>query len=324
MENYVTLFDSLYLPQGISLHRSMQRHVKSFTLWIICMDKNTYFILGELDLPNVKLLFIDDLETNELLAVKSDRSKGEYCWTLTPFAPKFVFNQDISIDRVTYIDADLWFRKDPEEIFLELDTSGKGVLITDHNYAPMYDQSATSGQYCVQFMTFKRNDGELVRSWWEERCLEWCYARFEDGKFGDQKYLDDWTSRFNKQVHVLKNKELMLAPWNAVRFPYGNSIIWHFQGLNIIRKKSSFYAYFGFYNLPTTTRDFIYQEYLKDLGYSIEALNSLNHSVRTQGVMTIWQKTRELILQFLVLLKFPLNLNLVKINVSQKEAKTNL
>ncbi len=60
-------------------------------------------------------------------------------------------------------------------------------------------------------MTFKRNDGELVRSWWEERCLEWCYARFEDGKFGDQKYLDDWTSRFNKQVHVLKNKELMLA-----------------------------------------------------------------------------------------------------------------
>jgi hypothetical protein len=70
------------------------------------------------------------------------------------------------------------------------------VLITDHGYAPEYDQSATSGQYCVQFMTFERDGGEPVRRWWEERCIEWCYARFEDGKFGDQKYLDDWPYRF--------------------------------------------------------------------------------------------------------------------------------
>ena len=70
--------------------------------------------------------------------------------------------------------------KNPIQIFHECDASRKKVLITDHAYAPEHDQSATSGQYCLQFMTFTRNGGEVVRKWWEERCIEWCYARFED------------------------------------------------------------------------------------------------------------------------------------------------
>ncbi len=100
-----------------------------------------------LALPNVRLLDLEKLETPALLQVKQDRTIVEYCWTLTPFAPRFVF------------DADLWFRKNPAPIFCEFDESGKQVLITDHAYAPEYDQSATSGQYCVQFITFNREGG---------------------------------------------------------------------------------------------------------------------------------------------------------------------
>jgi len=319
MENYVTLFDSLYLPQGIALHRSMERHVKSFSLWILCMDEQTYAILKDLRLSNVKLLYISDVETEELLSVKSYRTKGEYCWTLSPFAPKFVFDADEAVDRVTYLDADLWFRKDPEEVFNELDNSGKGVLITDHNYAPEYDQSFFSGRYCVQFMTFTRVGGEHVRQWWQERCIEWCYARFESGKFGDQKYLDDWETRFGKYVHSLRNKELILAPWNATRFPYGNSVVWHFQGLRVIRKRSSYKAYLGFYNLPDTTRKYIYQEYLKDLGYSIGLLTRVHHRVRTQGTPTTWQMIRNYVFRVLVLFKLSVPLDIADIDVKINE-----
>ena len=121
MEHYVTLFDSLYLPQGLALHMSMERHAREYTLWILCMDDKVYEVLTKLNLPNVCLLNLSKLETEELKLVKPTRTKGEYCWTLTPFAPRFVFEANPAVPRVTYLDADVWFRKNPEPIFREFD-----------------------------------------------------------------------------------------------------------------------------------------------------------------------------------------------------------
>lgn len=280
MENYVTLFDNLFLPQGLALHTSMERHIRNYTLWILCVDDKAYEILTTLNLPNVRLLQLSKLETAELLRVKPTRSKGEYCWTLTPFAPRFVFEADLAVQRVTYIDADLWFRRNPSVIFHEFERSKKEVLITDHAYAAEYDQSEKSGQYCVQFMTFTRTGGEYTRKWWEERCIEWCYARSENGKFGDQKYLDDWPDRFSKYVHVLDNKELALAPWNATRFPYGNSVFFHFHELRIV---SDQVLNIGFYNLPTALIRGVYTPYLADLKNATEALEKIGFKYRSQA-----------------------------------------
>jgi hypothetical protein len=282
MEHYVTLFDSLFLPQGLALHTSMDRYAGEYTLWILCMDDEVHDALTKLELPNVRLIQLSKLETPELLAIKPTRSKGEYCWTLTPFAPRFVFEADSEVLRVTYVDADLWFRKNPVAIFREFDASGKDVLLTDHAYSPEHDQSATSGQYCVQFMTFTRNGGEVVRKWWEERCIEWCYARFEDGKFGDQKYLDDWPENFTEQVHVLINKELALGPWNATRFPYGNSVLWHFHSTRILKvagRKLS--VEIGPYKLPRQTRKYVYEPYLTDLQAAVDVM--LRHGVNAKA-----------------------------------------
>lgn len=262
MEHYVTLFDSLFLPQGLALHASMERHAGNFTLWILGVDDTAYEVLNRLALANTRLLQLDKVETSELKQVREERSRGEYCWTLTPFAPRFVFESDPEVERVTYLDADMWLRKSPTPIFRELDTSGKSVLITDHGYAPEYDQTATSGQFCVQFMTFHRERGEGVRKWWEERCIEWCYARSEDGKFGDQKYLDDWPERFADEVHIVQHHEWMLAPWNSIRFPYGGAIWHHFHGLKIVdehRFKLSNYS------IPNATIQSVYRPYVQDL-----------------------------------------------------------
>jgi len=280
MEHFVTLFNSLYLPQGLALHLSMERHIKDYILWILCVDDDAYEVLVKLNLNNVRLLKLSNLETPELLSVKSDRTIGEYCWTLTPFAPRFVFETDSVVQRVTYIDADLWFRKHPKPIFDEFEASAKQVLITDHAYAAEYDQSATSGQYCVQFMTFARDGGEAVRKWWEERCVEWCFSRFEDGKFGDQKYLDDWPERYGDLVHVLREKELALAPWNASRFPYGNAVFYHFHGLRLISENK---VEIGNYFLPTQIRNMIYKTYFSDMKLAIEKLQHIGVNVLPQA-----------------------------------------
>ena len=275
MEHFVTLFDLLFLPQGLALHRSMERHAGNYTLWILCIDDEVHEILSLMKLPNVHLLQLSLVETKELKRVKPERTVGEYCWTVTPFAPKFVFKADISVKKVTYLDADLWFRKSPAPIFQEFNKSGKDVLITDHAYSPEYDLSEKSGQYCVQFTTFTREGGETVRKWWEERCIEWCFARFENGKFGDQKYLDDWPERFPEQVHVLSNQGWTLAPWNANRFPYSNGIFWHFHELRLTEKQSKPLVQFTTsYSIPPITRKQIYKPYLEDLRVVIEIMKS--------------------------------------------------
>jgi hypothetical protein len=287
LEHFVTLFDKLFLPQGIALHISMQRHITNYTLWILCVDDEVYGVLQKMALPNLRLLKLSQLETERLLRVKTERTKAEYCWTLTPFAPRFVFEADVTVDRVTYIDADLWFITSPTAIFNELTSSQKPVLITDHGYAAENDQSAKSGQFCVQFMVFERQGGESVRSWWEERCIEWCYAKFEEGKFGDQKYLDLWPEIFTDKVHILQNKELTLAPWNVNRFYYKNAIFYHFHGLRIMSKVKVSY---GGYKLPLEVLDNIYKPYLRDLKNAISIMQTYGIEVRIQTTQMHWIK----------------------------------
>ena len=272
-EHFVTLFDSGFLLQGLALHRSLQRHLPSFRLWVICMDDDAWRMLSALQLPSLTALRLADLETPELRSVKPSRSRGEYCWTVTPFSPRFVFEADPSVRRVTYVDADLWFRRAPAAVFGEFEASGKQVLITDHAYAPEHDQSAIAGQYCVQFMTFNRDASEPVRKWWEERCIEWCHARYEEGKFGDQKYLDAWPEMFPEHVHVLSDRSAFLAPWNASWIPYGRSVAFHFHGLRIFDGYKVF-RHAGMYKVPGVVQEHIYEPYMADLTHGVRQLAS--------------------------------------------------
>ena len=70
MEHFVTIFDRLFIPQGLSLLLSMQRHINDFTLWVICMDEKTRDVLDAYNAANLKLLEIKKLETEQLLNLK--------------------------------------------------------------------------------------------------------------------------------------------------------------------------------------------------------------------------------------------------------------
>jgi len=239
-EHFVTLFDSHFLAAGLCLYRSLKAHAGAFRLWIVCMDAKVEAQLRELALPEVRLLSLSEVETPELRQVRPGRTVAEYCWTLTPFAPTFVMAREPGVRRVTYLDADLFFFADPRRLLDELDASGAQVLITPHAYSPEYDQTAYAGIYCVQFVVFRNTaPAREVLHWWQERCIEWCYQRSEDGKFGDQKYLDDWPQRFAGTVHVLERSELALGPWNAGRFLSEGSpapVFFHFHGLRVVSR----------------------------------------------------------------------------------------
>jgi len=234
------------------------------------MDTQAKAILDAMGKSTLKTIALEEAETPELLAIKPTRNRAEYCWTLTSLTPKLVFDRDATVNRVTYLDADIYFLKSVQPIFDEFEASGKSVLITEHAYDLEYDQAETSGKYCVQFMTFVREASEPVRKWWHERCVEWCFDRQEDGKFGDQKYLDDWTVRFGQHVHVLTKIDAILAPWNARRFPFDRALVWHFHGLRLL--KNGKVLLHRLYVVPDAVDEKIYLPYLHELKDALAAL----------------------------------------------------
>lgn len=271
-EHYVTLYDSTFLPHGLALHRSLLRHAGDHRLWVVAMDPTVETALARLAPPHVTVLPLEEVETDALREVRPTRTRGEYCWTLTPFTPGMVLAAEPTAARATYVDADLWLAGSPAPVFAELDASGRGVLITDHFYAPEYDQSALSGRFCVQFMPFLRGQGDAVARWWQDRVIEWCYARFEDGKFGDQKYLDDWPVRFADEVHVLAREDALQAPWNATRFDPTRAVAFHFHELRTMSRER---VRLGHYRLPQVTLDTLYRPYLADLAAALADLRSV-------------------------------------------------
>jgi hypothetical protein len=279
-EHFVTLFDNNFLPMGLCLHRSLLEHGQPFHLWVLCMDELVETNLKNLALPHLTLIPLRDVEDPALLAVKPTRSRGEYCWTLTPFVPGFVFHRDASIVRVTYLDADLFFFDEPRALIDEFVHSGRHVLMTEHVYGSLYGRlfrEKRNGRYCVQFMTVRRTEeASKVMRWWQERCLEWCYARVENGKFGDQKYLDQWPQLFPHDVHVLQQKQKALAPWNLAHFAgRGNGnlapVFYHFHGLRLISAETILMSW-G-YKIGTVG-DAVYGAYRKALGDVIGLLRS--------------------------------------------------
>ena len=217
MLNFCTLFDSVYLSRGMAMYESLQRHCTNFHLYIFAFDDVCCEFFYQRNFPNITIISLKEFEDDELLAVKQTRSRGEYCWTCTPATIMYVLN-NYQVDSCTYIDADLYFFSSPQVLLDEVGTDS--ILLTEHRYTAKYDQSATSGKYCVQFVFF-RNDfkGRKALIWWRNACFEWCYNRQEDGKFGDQKYLDDWMTRFDG-VHELQHLGGGVAPWNMQQYTF--------------------------------------------------------------------------------------------------------
>lgn len=238
-EVFCSLIDSVFLPQLLCMYASLRDTAGQFRLFVVCIDEDAERSLTALALPFLTIVPVTELESSRLLAVKAQRTALEYCWTLTPFIFDRVFELSPEAARVTYLDADMMFFSDPAVLFAELDKSGKDVLVTEHAYDPEYDQSATSGRFCVQLVTFSRSKAaRKVREWWQDRCVEWCFDRIEDGRFGDQKYLDAWPSLFGDSVHVLHRRELALSPWNVRMFERANGnlapVFFHFHGLRLV------------------------------------------------------------------------------------------
>lgn len=280
MNYYVTLFDSHYLTRGICLYESLVKCSKTdFRLVVIAMNDKCAELLNRLSLQKMIVVPLSDFEDEELLSVKMTRSRAEYCWSSTAKSIIYVFD-NFNAKECTYIDADIMFFEDPEILIKQI-PEDKSVMITEHRYTLEYDQTTTSGKYCVQFMYFKRdNNGLKALYWWKDRCIEWCGSQTTDGKMGDQMYLDDWMERF-EGIYEMENLGGGIAPWNVQQYKFnlvndkiefyhmnsketGNVIFYHFHAIEFFDKDVVRLCP-AFYWIPDTAISCIYKYYIRQL-----------------------------------------------------------
>jgi hypothetical protein len=193
-EVYCTYFDHNYLSRATLMIESLRRYDQS-PIYVLTLSDLCETILRELALPNVVIVPLAQLEAAypELAPLKQSRKLIEYYFTLSPFLPHYLFAQT-DAERITYIDGDLYFFTSPRPV---IETFGAAsVAITPHRFSFEYRNHLIYGRFNVAWITYRRSaEGLGCVNTYKAECTAWCYDRVEDGKFGDQKYLDTWPER---------------------------------------------------------------------------------------------------------------------------------
>ncbi len=267
---FCTLFDSKYLLKGLAMIRSLSRYCPSMKIYVLCMDEQTKYILERLNLPFVKCITLAEVETEELLKAKADRGVAEYCWTLSAGFTWHVMSLYPEIDVLTYVDADLLFYSDVQPLFDEIGDAS--IAIIEHRFTERLKDREVNGRFCVEWVGFRRDEqGMACLSRWREQCIEWCYYRLEDGKMGDQKYLDEWPHRY-ENCHILMHPGAGIAPWNYAQYTFGKDakedltvngaplIFYHFHQFQLL-ENGGFDRLSTFYTSECAEPNSIYEAY---------------------------------------------------------------
>jgi hypothetical protein len=218
MLHLTTFFDKNYLSRGLVLYNSLKEYTSDFELYILCLDDFTkeYFEENKSNFPEVKTLQLFDIEENdsELAIAKSNRSKIEYYFTLSPCLPLYLLKK-YNLPHICSLDADILFLNSPKSLFDKLNDFS--IIITPHKFSKELEDSIKYGIYNVSFQIFKNNEiGLSCLQKWKQECIEFCGDEYDEvnDRFADQKYLDKWLTLYPNEVFVLNDNASGLAPWN--------------------------------------------------------------------------------------------------------------
>jgi len=222
-------------------------------------------------LDHVTLIPLHSLENSDILRAKSNRNHKEYCWTCSPAIIRYVFS-NFEVPSCVYLDADLFFFKSPESLLQDLWDSDSSVFITPSNFE---GDKEKYGKYCVQFMPFKNNEeGNKVLDKWYYSCLDWCYDKVENDRFGDQKYLNTWIQEFDSVSEIDTPLSVSLYYLDKTdEDVIKNLLFFHFNCLDFYEDG---YVDCGFYQIPGFILNKIYVPYFKTFLKIINILKGID------------------------------------------------
>lgn len=262
MVNLCALWDHNYRDRGQALINSLVRHYgDDFRLWVLTFEEGEFLRLAKQRnvVTPVYMKYINDERP------RLNRTHQEYLWTCAPYFTHYVM-EIYRLDNLTYIDADCYLFRSLDPLFEEIGDAD--IAITSHRFTPsLREKLIGAGEYNVGFVYFSRGGMKCLKEW-RDQCLEWCYNRIEDGKYGDQGYLNSWPDKYG--VHVIRHVGANLAPWNQLQYGYRRLNILHSEdGIDVKISPVLFYHFHGLgrndYEIHPAVAEHIYKPYIKEL-----------------------------------------------------------
>lgn len=270
---YCTIFDADYLTRAVALHASLVRGSPSARLAFFCLDDAARQALDALGLERAIVVPHEAFAPPELLALRPQRSRAEYCFTCKGFALQYLARIAPEAPWLIYVDTDMMFYGDPDSA---LPGGHAHYLLTPHRFHPAFEHfAARVGRFNAGYFAARNSAPglEAVR-WWTARCVESCSAVMAEDAYADQMYLDRLPATVPGAA-LSEHPGLNAAPWNIERYRISAReagvwlddaplLLYHFQGLRVLNRwLVDLYA--GERRVGWTIRELIYKPYLREL-----------------------------------------------------------
>lgn len=290
--HYCTYFDSNYLPRGIAMIRSLKRQDPEACVHVLCLDQSTYDVLANSD-ENVSLIHIDELLAADTAfsEARSNRTQIEWYFTATSCLVNYIVHKFPHIQNLFYLDSDLYFFSDVQPLLKEGQKGSAQVI--EHRFSSTLEHLLVYGRFNVGWIGFSTSQEglELIKDY-RDSCIEWCYDRLEDERYGDQKYLDKWPEKFPNCI-VSQYKGANVATWNIAERSLSMKngeyyidddqlIFYHFQG--VARMKSGNYVIKGDPLNLGVYFELLYSPYLHELSRIEQEFDFKSKKIEAQDI----------------------------------------
>ncbi len=218
MNAFCTIITADYFAKALTLYKSMLRFNKKITLYVFIVDNK--IDIPSLSLyPGIKIIYTTDLTDYPLVKLLYRKYAhidiNFFRWSLKPVLVSYLLEKEIQ--KIVYIDCDMYFVNDYQFLFDELDQSE--VLLTPHwiNNDPLVDSKSffalfRSGIFTAGFIGANRKALPAMQ-WWANACHFMMGEQPSLSIHDDQRYLDIFPVYFER-TKVIRHRGCTVGAWN--------------------------------------------------------------------------------------------------------------
>lgn len=245
--NFVTYFSKEFLIQGtVAIESFIKSHEESSGLAVCLDDTSRSYLQSKGYPPRIMVVEISEIHaiSDIFTNFQETRSYAESIISIKPHLIEFYLDQLEPDDYLIYFDADIFFFT--SMLTLEQFSTGFEVLLSEHLFPKNMLESVKFGKFNGGMIVFKQSVKSrelLVR--WKNQCSEWCKLELSEGRFADQKYLDDFPENdgvaalshpgVNNGQYYFMEKRIFRFSFPLKRFVLDGCPIlsFHFHGIRI-------------------------------------------------------------------------------------------